>query len=126
MMVKQSEGYIWVNSELGLGTTFQIHLPRVALAAEKTAEPQKVVHGARGTETILLVEDAEALRELARVLLETAGYKIVWLFFDGGSQLVDVAADFLSQARIAICRPSVQPFQGSQLLAAGAVAVIAR
>ena len=76
-VVKQSEGYIWVNSELGLGTTFQIHLPRVALAAEKTAEPQKVVHGARGTETILLVEDAEALRELARVLLETAGYVVL-------------------------------------------------
>lgn len=75
-VVKQSGGYVSVYSELGRGTTFRIYLPR-------TDEPLKSVPGkdgsktARGWETVLVVEDAQPLRELARELLEGYGYKVL-------------------------------------------------
>ena len=79
-IVKQSGGYIWVQSEVGKGTTFKIYLPRVASAGEMAAqvavagEAQKVEPG---TETILLVEDEVNLRYLARQYLEKQGYKVI-------------------------------------------------
>jgi CheY-like chemotaxis protein len=74
-VVKQSGGYISVYSEVGQGTTFKIYLPRIEkpLAAAPAAQPVDV----RGWETVLLVEDAAALRELGRELLEATGYKVL-------------------------------------------------
>jgi PAS domain S-box-containing protein len=75
-IVKQSGGYIWVYSEVNRGTTFKLYLPCVnaALAPEKigTKDPK----AAHGTETILLVEDEDAVRELARTVLESHGYAV--------------------------------------------------
>jgi len=63
-IVKQSGGFIWVYSEAGLGTAFKIYLPRVDEPVE-LAEPTKNADGAvHGTETILLAEDEDDLREL--------------------------------------------------------------
>jgi two-component system, cell cycle sensor histidine kinase and response regulator CckA len=74
-VVKQSGGYISVYSEVGQGTTFKIYLPRIEkpLAAAPAAQSVDV----RGWETVLLVEDAAALRELGRELLEATGYKVL-------------------------------------------------
>jgi two-component system cell cycle sensor histidine kinase/response regulator CckA len=74
-IVKQSGGYVTVQSELGRGTTFQIYLPRVEGAAEKhsVAVPEAV----GGTETILLVEDEESVRQLVRDTLAAKGYKVL-------------------------------------------------
>jgi PAS domain S-box-containing protein len=79
-IVKQSGGYIWVNSEPDKGTTFKIYLPRVAEAVESVA--QLPVHAGPvsaepGTETILLVEDEANLRYLARQFLEKQGYRVI-------------------------------------------------
>jgi DNA-binding response OmpR family regulator len=79
-IVKQSGGYIWVQSEVGKGTTFKIYLPRVASAGEIAS--QVVIAGEThkvepGTETILLVEDEVNLRYLARQYLEKQGYKVI-------------------------------------------------
>ncbi|HUK86703.1 MAG TPA: ATP-binding protein, partial [Terriglobales bacterium] len=75
-IVKQSNGYIWVSSEPGQGTTFKVYLPRVERAPEglEAAAPaaQKP-----GTETILLVEDDWQLRDLARSLLSSLGYHVL-------------------------------------------------
>lgn len=75
-IIKQSGGYVLVQSETGQGTTFRIYLPRVEEAAEPlhhlpVNEPQN-----SGSETVLLVEDEESVRELVRETLESKGYRV--------------------------------------------------
>ncbi len=75
-VVKQSGGSIWPYSEEGVGTTFKIYLPRVAGGEVVAAGPAE--GGARGgDETILLVEDDDAVRRIARVVLERRGYTVL-------------------------------------------------
>jgi CheY-like chemotaxis protein len=76
-VVRQSEGHIWVYSEPGQGATFKIYLPRKGQAAEVVKSNNPLARTLRGTETILLVEDEEALRELTRSLLTDQGYKVL-------------------------------------------------
>ncbi len=75
-IVKQSGGYVMVQSELGRGTTFQIYLPLVEGAAEKHAVsvPDATLGG---TETLLLVEDEESVRGLVRDTLAAKGYRVL-------------------------------------------------
>jgi len=75
-IVKQSEGYIWVYSEVGRGTTFKVYFPRVEGAAEPM-RPTNVSEIPRGSETILLVEDDDSMRALTRTCLESGGYSVV-------------------------------------------------
>jgi PAS domain S-box-containing protein len=74
-IVKQSGGYVMVQSELGRGTTFQIYLPLVEGTAEKHSVT--VPEAVGGTETILLVEDEESVRQLVRDTLAAKGYKVL-------------------------------------------------
>jgi CheY-like chemotaxis protein len=75
-IVKQSGGYVMVQSEIERGTTFHIYLPRVNGVAEKHAAP--VPHTALGgTETVLLVEDEESVRQLVRDTLSAKGYCVI-------------------------------------------------
>jgi two-component system, cell cycle sensor histidine kinase and response regulator CckA len=76
-IVKQSGGYIWVYSEPGQGTTFKIYLPRVDQPAEPASAERPLIGGARGTETILLVEDDPQLRELSTSVLSHCGYRVL-------------------------------------------------
>ena len=79
-IVKQSGGTIFVYSELGKGTTFKIYFPRVE---QQEAEPEQLLPSQEevefpvGSETILLVEDNELLRELAVTILQDAGYRVI-------------------------------------------------
>jgi signal transduction histidine kinase len=75
-VVKQSGGYIWVESELGKGTKFQILLP---LSGEKVqaAKPEKMGTAMRGFGTVLLAEDEDAVRDLAAEFLKASGYTVL-------------------------------------------------
>jgi CheY-like chemotaxis protein len=66
-----------VYSELGHGTTFKIYLPLIGQRPHLEKSTQDLADTLRGTETILLVEDAEALRELTRSLLAENGYTVL-------------------------------------------------
>jgi two-component system, cell cycle sensor histidine kinase and response regulator CckA len=76
-IVKQSEGYIWVYSELRHGTTFKIYFPRVDRPAESLVGKETEPIPGIGAETILVVEDDDILRGLTVSLLETGGYKVL-------------------------------------------------
>ncbi len=76
-VVKQSGGFIWVYSEVGKGTCFKIYLPRVDQMAEKSVQGQSFAEIPRGTETVLLAEDEQDVREVAREFLESAGYTVI-------------------------------------------------
>jgi PAS domain S-box-containing protein len=89
-IVKQSDGYIWVDSVPGKGASFQIYLPRHA--GQPAVEEQKFDLGEKlgGSESILLVEDAEPLRKLAQTFLEASGFRV--LSAGSGEEALEVAA----------------------------------
>jgi two-component system, cell cycle sensor histidine kinase and response regulator CckA len=76
-VIRQSGGHIWVYSEPGLGTTFKIYLPRTDEAVLVEKPIVGLATSLRGTETILLAEDEEPLRELTRNLLVDSGYTVL-------------------------------------------------
>jgi len=77
-IVKQSGGYVWVYSELGKGTTFKVYLPRVKDAVQDLPVPETLPAAThKAHETILLVEDESAVRELAQMVLSQRGYKVI-------------------------------------------------
>ncbi len=76
-IVKQSGGYIWVYSELGVGTTFRIYLPQTTEELEISVPAAVPSAKRQGSETILLVEDDARVRSLAREILETSGYGVI-------------------------------------------------
>jgi PAS domain S-box-containing protein len=75
-IVKQSGGFVYVDSTRGQGSCFTVLLPRTELDGEEDV-PAPAVPLARGTETILLVEDEAALRSVARRMLERQGYTVL-------------------------------------------------
>ena len=76
-VVKQSGGYISVDSAPGKGASFRVYLPRTEEAVVQPAASVPVDQPARGSETILLVEDAEPLRKLAQSFLEARGFRVL-------------------------------------------------
>jgi PAS domain S-box-containing protein len=76
-IVKQSEGSIWVYSEVGCGTTFKIYLPFVDGGVPEAVAGIEVDELLRGTETVLLVEDEEVVREMATEILRDCGYHVL-------------------------------------------------
>jgi PAS domain S-box-containing protein len=94
-IVKQSGGYIFVDSEPGQGAIFKIYLPRAEGTAERGPAGTTEDSAPRGTGTVLLVEDEEVVRNLAREILEQVGYVVL-------------AASGAAEAR-ALCRAHAGP-----------------
>ena len=92
-VVKQSNGYIAVESEKGKGALFKIYLPRVDQPVATKSESSQAPLTVRGSETILLVEDAEPLRKLAHMFLRNNGYQV--LTAADGAEALQVAAQNL-------------------------------
>ena len=76
-IIKQSGGYVFVQSELGRGTVFTIYFPRVDEPSEAHGELPVSLAAAGGTETVLLVEDEDSVRQLVRETLESRGYRVL-------------------------------------------------
>ena len=76
-IVKQHDGALTVESEVGQGTTFRIFLRAQEVTAQSRAQESIKPQPRGGTETILLVEDEASVRRLTRVVLERAGYRVL-------------------------------------------------
>src|SRR5262249_36778204 len=76
-IVKQSGGHIGVYSEVGQGTTFKVYLPQVTEEVPGPLPRSHPLESARGTETVLLVEDEAGVRRLAREVLQANGYTVL-------------------------------------------------
>jgi two-component system cell cycle sensor histidine kinase/response regulator CckA len=91
-IVKQSNGYIGLESAIGKGTSFQIYLPRHAGQAVVDDLKADLPDNLHGSETILLVEDSEPLRKLAKTFLESRGFRVQSA--ESGEDALKVAARF--------------------------------
>jgi len=76
-IVKQNNGYIGVYSELGLGTTFKVYLPVVEEQLAASVDKRDPMLVVRGTETVLVVEDEDSVREIALLAFRTQGYTVL-------------------------------------------------
>ena len=110
--VKQSGGYIWVYSEPGRGTTFKIYLPQVKASAEpgESEEPPRLPHG---SETVLLVEDEESLRELNQELMEGLGYTVLRAAY--GAQALELAEQHSGQIDLLLTDVVMPGMSGREL-----------
>ena len=111
-IVKQSGGFIWVYSEEGRGTTFKVYLPRVVSPLTATRSTRGKA-GLRGTETILVVEDAEPLRALTKDFLAASGYTV--LEAANGEDAIRLAQAFEGVIDL-LLTDVVMPRMGGQLL----------
>jgi PAS domain S-box-containing protein len=91
-IVRQSGGFIWVYSEIDQGTTLKVYLPRVNDPAATLPSEQTKRDVRRGTETVLLVENAEPLRALAKEFLKSSGYAVMEA--ENGKEALQIAKAF--------------------------------
>ena len=89
-VVKQSDGWIWVDSTLGSGTTFEIFLPAVNEPAPEATKKENAGKETDGTETILVVDDEEGVREVATQYLTSRGYSV--LAAESATRALELAA----------------------------------
>ena len=114
-VVKQSGGFIWVDSSPGAGTTFEIYLPQVAgkaASAETEENPSSIP---RGSETVLVVEDEAGVRELACQFLRVKGYTV--LEAEGGLEALDVARRHPSVIHLLLSDMVMPKMSGGELAA---------
>jgi CheY-like chemotaxis protein len=112
-IIKQSNGFIWVYSEVGHGTSFKIYLPQVAGVVGDRRRSSNVMP-THGTETILLVEDERDLRHLTERMLESAGYTVLSA---GGGEEAMLVLDRYSEPVHVMITDVVMPGLGGRMLA---------
>jgi ligand-binding sensor domain-containing protein/signal transduction histidine kinase/CheY-like chemotaxis protein len=113
-IVRQSEGHLTVQSEVGVGTTFQVYLPKATGVPEKNLPTSTLPSVPSGRETILLVEDEPSVRAVARHVLLTYGYQVVEA--GDGQEALAVAAAFTETIHL-LASDVVMPNLGGRQLA---------
>jgi len=112
-IVRQSGGFIWVYSEPGMGTTFKIYLPQVDAVAEAGAAKAAPGTSRRGTETVLLVEDAAAVRAVTHQALARQGYTV--LDAPNGAEALRIAASHPGPIHLLLTDVVMPGLSGRQL-----------
>jgi PAS domain S-box-containing protein len=115
-IVKQSGGYIWVYSELHKGTVFKIYLPLVDQSTQPREKTPPETTALRGSETILLAEDTDSLREMAKEYLESVGYTVIGSI--SGSDALQRAKDFDGAIDLLLTDVVMPEMSGIELAAA--------
>ncbi len=116
-LIKQSGGHISVYSELKIGTTFKIYLPiyKMKGTVNKQIPPVENLTIPRGgTESILLVEDEDSVRKLAKIVLENSGYKI--LLAKSGKEAIEILSDSETNIDLMISDVVMPEVSGKSLL----------
>jgi CheY-like chemotaxis protein len=114
-IVNQCAGCIEVQSELGQGTTFKIYFPRVELPLETTAQITNAKPHARGTETLLLVEDEPSVRHLACSILQSQGYNV--LSANNGQEGLRVARECKGEPIRLVITDVIMPLMSGKVMA---------
>jgi two-component system, cell cycle sensor histidine kinase and response regulator CckA len=112
-VVKQSGGHVLVSSELGKGTTFKIYLPSVDDVIEKESQHAPPTKPLKGSETILLVEDEDSLRDLTRSLLVQSGYTV--LESNSSAQALEIADSHREKIRLLLTDVVLPGISGAAL-----------
>jgi len=112
-IVKQSGGFIWVYSELGKGSSFKIYLPRVGQAEGHAATPRPSLELPKGTETVLLTEDEQDVREIARQFLESGGYRVIEA--KDGAEAIQLAAAHRGEIQLLVTDMVMPGMTGQEL-----------
>jgi signal transduction histidine kinase/CheY-like chemotaxis protein len=113
-IVKQSGGFIWVESALGKGTTFEIYLPLASGPASKAEAEAKQAALRRGSETILVVEDEAGVRELAGQFLKAQGYTV--LEAKDGIEALEIAARHEATIHVILTDMIMPRMSGTELV----------
>jgi len=113
-IIKQSGGYVFVQSEVGRGTVFTIYFPRVDEPSEARGDLPVSLAAAGGTETVLLVEDEDSVRQLVRETLESRGYRV--LEAANGPAALALAASHPDQIHLVITDVVMPGLNGHELV----------
>jgi PAS domain S-box-containing protein len=114
-IVKQSGGNIWVYSEPGKGASFKIYLPMVGEVAEPVKKDEGGVKDIRGTETVLIVEDDDQVREIARWSLNYYGYNVI--VANRPEEALDISSEFKGFIHITVTDVVMPGMSGQELVA---------
>ena len=112
-IVKQSGGFIWVYSELGKGTSFKIYLPRLDQVEEPIGTTPSIAELPMGSETVLLTEDEQDVREIAREFLESGGYRVIEA--KDGAEAIELAAQHRGQIQLLVTDMVMPGMTGQEL-----------
>jgi len=112
-IIKQHGGHIWVYSEQGKGTTFKMYLPASPEETVRQGLPAKAQDLQRGSETILVTEDNEMVRSLARAILEKHGYRV--LVAANGGEALQALADHAGQIDLLLTDVVMPDMNGKEL-----------
>ena len=113
-IVKQNYGFVWAYSEVGMGTVFKIYLPCVEDKVQKSDPPLATLEPAvRGTETVLLVEDENAVRRATSEFLNLHGYTV--LEAKDGLDALSVAKNYGSTIHLVVTDVVMPHMSGGQL-----------
>jgi PAS domain S-box-containing protein len=112
-IIKQSGGFLEVDSTLGSGSTFRIYLPHIREGIGLEEADHGLVKMPSGGETILLVEDEDGVREFAQLVLEASGYNV--LSTRNGGEAVQVCHDYAHVIQLLFTDLVMPKISGRQL-----------